>query len=153
MRAICSSMKARDLTLILDTDPQSLRTLRAVAVSLGCERVEADSAESLQAILATCQPTMAVLAMDGFAIDGLAMLRILAQEGSLPATLLIGTVHARVLAGARRTAESHGLRVIGVAARPLAALGIEQLLMPHLKDAPPIPLGELESALTSRTEI
>ena len=141
-------MKSKDLLLILDTDPQSLGTLRAVAASLGCERVEADSAQSLQAILANCHPTMAVLAMDSFDVDGLAMLRILAQEGSLPATLLIGTVHARVLAGARRTAESHGLQVIGVATRPLAALGIEQLLMPYLKDPPPIPLGELECALT-----
>lgn len=141
-------MKSKDLLLILDTDPRSLGTLRAVAASLGCERVEADSAQSLQTILANCHPTMAVLAMDSFDVDGLAMLRILAQEGSLPATLLIGTVHARVLAGARRTAESHGLQVIGVATRPLAALSIEQLLMPYLKDAPPIPLGELERALT-----
>lgn len=141
-------MKSKDLLLILDTDSKSLGTLRAVAASLGCERVEADSAQSLQAILATCHPTMAVLAMDSFDVDGLAMLRILAQEGALPATLLIGTVHARVLAGARRTAESHGLQVIGVATRPLSALGIEQLLMPYLKDAPPIPLGELECALT-----
>jgi EAL domain-containing protein (putative c-di-GMP-specific phosphodiesterase class I) len=110
--------------------------------------VEADSAQSLQTILANCHPTMAVLAMDSFDVDGLAMLRILAQEGSLPATLLIGSVHARVLAGARRTAEAHGLQVIGVATRPLSALSIEQLLMPYLKDAPPIPLGELECALT-----
>jgi EAL domain-containing protein (putative c-di-GMP-specific phosphodiesterase class I) len=141
-------MPTNDLLLILDTDPQSLGALRAVAGSLGCDRVEADSAESLQTILSTRRPTLAVLAMDTFGVDGLAMLRILAQGVSPPATLLIGTVHARVLAGARRTAESHGLQVIGVAARPLAPLAIEQLLMHYLKGAPPIALGELERALS-----
>jgi EAL domain-containing protein (putative c-di-GMP-specific phosphodiesterase class I) len=140
-------MKASDLLLILDTDPQSLSALRSIADNLGCEIVEADSAESLQRILAARRPTIAVLAMDGFDVDGLAMLRILAQERNQPATLLIGTVHARVLAGARRTAESHGIRVIGVATRPLDQVAIEHLFMPHLKDAPPIALGELEHAL------
>ncbi|MEP6883141.1 MAG: EAL domain-containing response regulator [Gammaproteobacteria bacterium] len=143
-------MKADDLILILDTDPQSLGTLRAVAASLGCARVEADSAQSLNDILASQHPTIAVLAMDNFDVDGLAMLRILSQEGSLPATLLIGTVHARVLAGARRTAESNGLKVIGVATRPLSPSAIEALLVPYLKGAPPIPLGELERALTEQ---
>ena len=140
-------MKVNDLLLILDTDPQSLAALRAVAGSLGCDRVEADSADSLQAILSTHHPTIAVLAMDAFDVDGLDMLRILAQGTNQPATLLIGTVHARVLTGARRIAEAHGLRVIGAAARPIAPLAIEQLLMPYLKNAPPISLGELERAL------
>lgn len=140
-------MKVNDLLLILDTDPQSLSELRAIAASLGCDRVEADSAASLQAILATSRPTLAVLAMDRFEVDGLGILQILAQQRNQPATLLIGTVHARVLAGARRAAESHGLRVIGVATRPLDPSALEKLLMPYLNDAPPIALGELLHAL------
>jgi EAL domain-containing protein (putative c-di-GMP-specific phosphodiesterase class I) len=78
----------------------------------------------------------------------LAMLRVLALEAAQPATLLIGAVHARVLAGARRAAESQGIRVIGVAARPLDPIAIERLLMPYLTSAPPVALGELERALT-----
>src|ERR1700736_2267946 len=76
------------------------------------------------------------------------MLRVLALEVAHPATLLIGTVHARVLAGARRAAETQGLRVIGVATRPLDPGAVELLLMPYLKNAPPIAPGELDRALT-----
>jgi len=141
-------MNADDLLLILDRDPKSLCVLRTVAERLGCDYVEADSADGLQDILAGRRPTMAVLAVDGSNVDGLAMLRVLALEAAQPATLLIGAVHARVLAGARRAAESQGIRVIGVATRPLDPVAIGQLLMPHLTGAPPIALGELERALT-----
>jgi EAL domain-containing protein (putative c-di-GMP-specific phosphodiesterase class I) len=143
-----SSMNDNDLLLILDKDPKSLSALRRVAESLGCDCVEADSADGLEEILSTRHPTIAILPVDGPDVDGLAMLRVLAQEVAQPATLLIGAVHARVLAGARRTAETQGLRVIGVATRPLDPVAIELLLMPYLKSAPPIALGELERALT-----
>jgi EAL domain-containing protein (putative c-di-GMP-specific phosphodiesterase class I) len=141
-------MKDNDLLLILDKDPQSLSVLRRVAESLGCDCVEADSADGLEAILSTRHPTIAILAVDGFDLDGLAIMRVLAHEDAQPATLLIGAVHARVLAGARKSAETQGLRVIGVASRPLDPDAIELLLMPHLKNAPPIAVGELERALT-----
>src|SRR5258708_6829533 len=143
-----SSMHAKDLLLILDKDPKSLCVLRTVAERLGCDHAEADSADGLQDILAGRHPTMAVLAVDGSNVDGLAMLRVLALEAKQPATLLIGAVHTRVLAGARRAAESQGVRVIGAATRPLDLVAIEQLLLPYLTSAPPIALGELERALT-----
>jgi EAL domain-containing protein (putative c-di-GMP-specific phosphodiesterase class I) len=141
-------MNANDLLLILDKDPKSLGVLRTVAAHLGCDHVEADSADGLQDVLAGRRPTMAVLAVDGSNVDGFAMLRVLALEVAQPATLLIGAVHARVLSGARRAAESQGIRVIGVATRPLDPVAVEQLLMPYLTGAPPIALGELERALT-----
>jgi EAL domain-containing protein (putative c-di-GMP-specific phosphodiesterase class I) len=143
-----SQMNDNDILLILDKDPKSLYTLRTVAESLGCDCVQADSADGLLELLTTCHPTIAILAVDGLDVDGLALLRILAQGAAQAATLLIGDVHARVLAGARRTAETQGLRVIGVAARPLDPGAVELLLMPYLKKAPPIALGELERALT-----
>jgi EAL domain-containing protein (putative c-di-GMP-specific phosphodiesterase class I) len=141
-------MNTNDLLLILDNDPKSLCVFRAVAEHLGCDHIAADSADGLRDILADRRPTMAVLAVDGSNVDGLAMLRVLALEAAQPATLLIGAVHARVLAGARRAAESQGIRVIGVAARPLDPIAIEQLLLPYLTGAPPIALGDLERALT-----
>jgi hypothetical protein len=141
-------MNDNDILLILDTDPQSLCALRRVSESLGCDCVEADSADGLKEILSTCHPTIAIVAVDGLDVDGLAMRRVLAREVAQPATLLIGAVHARILDGARRTAATQGLRAIGVATRPLDAVAIELLLMPYLKNAPPIALGELERTLT-----
>ncbi len=141
-------MNDKDILLILDKDPKSLYSLRTVAQSLGCDCVDADSADGLHEILATCNPTIAILAVDGLDVDGLGLLQILAQGAAKPAVLLVGAVHTRVLAGARRTAETQGLRVIGVATRSLDPGAIELLLMPYLKNAPPIALGELERALT-----
>src|SRR5260370_1615712 len=139
--------ESNDLLLIVDKAPNHLCVLRTVAERLGCDHVEADSADGLRDVLSGRRPTIAVLAVDGFDADGLAMLRVLALEVAQPATLLIGAVHARVLAGARRAAELQGIRVIGVATRPLDPVTIEQLLIPHLTGAPPVALAELERAL------
>jgi EAL domain-containing protein (putative c-di-GMP-specific phosphodiesterase class I) len=109
--------------------------------------MEANSVDSLQNVLATRYPTLAVLAIDVFDVDGLAILRVLAQANVPAATLLIGNVHARVLAGARRTAEGQGLRVIGVSPRPLEPASIERLLIPYLKNAPAITAEDLQRSL------
>lgn len=132
--------------LILDRDAESLGILRTVADRLGCDRIEVESAERLREILAVRRPTIAVLAVDCLDADGLAVLHSLAHHGARPATLLVGSVDARVLASAKRAVQSHGLAVIGVAARPLDAAAAEQALTPHLASAPPIPLDELERA-------
>lgn len=135
-----------DLMLILDRDTESLGILRTVADRLGCDRIEVESAEGLREILAVRRPTIAVLAVDCIDADGLAILQSLAQNGARPATLLVGSVGARVLVSAKRAVQSHGLPVVGVAARPLDAAAAEQLLTPYLSAAPPIPLDELERA-------
>jgi EAL domain-containing protein (putative c-di-GMP-specific phosphodiesterase class I) len=140
-------MNVSDSMVVLDRDPQSLAALRAVSDGLGCDYMEADSVDSLQSVLSTCCPTLAVLAIDVFDVDALAMLRVLAQGKCPAATLLIGNVHARVLAGARRTAEAQGLRVIGVASRPLDPTSIERLLTPYLKSAPAITAEDLQRSL------
>ena len=141
-------LQASDLMLSLDSE--SLGVLRTIADRLGCDYVEADSADSLSAVLAVRRPTIAVIAIDNVNYDGLAALRALAQHGGRPATLLIGSAHARVLAGARRAAESLGLPVIGVVARPLDAVAAELILTPFVSVAPPIPVDELEQALVEQ---
>jgi EAL domain-containing protein (putative c-di-GMP-specific phosphodiesterase class I) len=138
---------ANDLLLILEPDPASQDVLNAVAGRLGCERVSTDSLKALHELLSARRPTIVVIAVDGVDGDFLAHFQTLAQHGARPATLLVGDVSSRVLAGAKRLAESRGLRVIGIAGRPLDGIAIEQLLTPFLMAAPPIPREELEQAL------
>jgi EAL domain-containing protein (putative c-di-GMP-specific phosphodiesterase class I) len=85
--------------------------------------------------------------MDSAEFDGLAVLRSLCERDMLPATFLIGSTSPRVLASARRAAETKGIKVIGTSARPLDALAVEALLCAHMIFAPPITRGELEAAL------
>jgi EAL domain-containing protein (putative c-di-GMP-specific phosphodiesterase class I) len=136
-----------DLMLILDTDVESLAILRDVSERMGCEHIEIRSAEELQQVLATRQPTIAVLAVDRIDAKGMASLDAFASHNSRPAIILIGSISARVLAAAKRAAKSRGLEVLGVAARPLDAVYIERLLAPHVSASPAIPSGELEQAI------
>jgi len=136
-----------DLMLIVDRDAASLQVLRRIADQLGCDRVEAESPESLHAVLAVRVPTIAVLAIDQIETDGLAVLQLLAQYGARPATLLTGSVNARVLGIVKRAAKAGGLTVIGVSARPLDANEVENIVWSHLTQLPPMAKQELERAL------
>ena len=136
-----------DLMLIVDSDPESLELLRTVADKLGCDRIEAQSAEDLHDLLSVRIPSIAVLAIDQVKPDILAVLQLLAQHHASPATLLIGSIKSRVPASAKRAAEARGLTVIGVSTRPLDANQLENAVTPHLTALPPIEKRELESAL------
>ncbi|MEO8006564.1 MAG: EAL domain-containing response regulator [Betaproteobacteria bacterium] len=136
-----------DLILTFEPDPNSQDLLRGVAERLGCEHVETDSPQGLHDVLAMRRPTIAILALDGPETDGFSALHAVAEQGSKPATLLVGAMSPKVLSGARRMAEGRGLPVVGVQSRPLDAFAVEQLLTPYLASAPPISTSELETAL------
>jgi EAL domain-containing protein (putative c-di-GMP-specific phosphodiesterase class I) len=136
-----------DLMLILEPDPDAKAILCAVADRLGCEYIETDSLENLHDVLATRRPTIAVLAVDRVTTNYLAVLDALASHDVNPATLLVGCIGPRILASAKRAAESRGMTIIGADARPLDASAVERLLAGHLSVAPPIAREELENAL------
>jgi EAL domain-containing protein (putative c-di-GMP-specific phosphodiesterase class I) len=138
-----------DLMLILEPDAGSKETLLAVAEGLGCDHVETDSVETLHEILALRRPTIAVLALDRPDNNNLAIIDALTQTQARPATLLVGSLSARLLTSARRSAEARGLPVVGVALRPLDAPEVERLLTPHLAVAPPIAVEEIEAAIAN----
>jgi EAL domain-containing protein (putative c-di-GMP-specific phosphodiesterase class I) len=136
-----------DLMLIVDRDAASLQVLRRIAERIGCDRIEADSPESLRDVLPVRRPTIAAVATDQIEADGLQVLELLVQYGARPFTLLIGAVNTRVLAGARRVAERHGLTIIGISARPLDANQIENILSAHVMALPNMAKQELENAM------
>jgi EAL domain-containing protein (putative c-di-GMP-specific phosphodiesterase class I) len=136
-----------DLMLIVERDEGSLQVLRKVADQLGCDRIEAESPENLNDALSVRRPTIAILAIDQIEADGIAVLQLLAQHGARPATLLVGSVKARVLASAKRGAEALGITIIGVSARPLNAQQIENIVAAHMLTPPLIAKQELEQAI------
>lgn len=136
-----------DLLLIFDRDVASLQILCRIADRIGCDRIEADSPESLRDVLPVRRPTIAVVAIDQIEADGLQILELLVQHGARPFTLLIGAVNTRVLASAARAAERHGLTIIGVSARPLDTNEIEKILSAHVTALLPMAKQELENAM------
>jgi EAL domain-containing protein (putative c-di-GMP-specific phosphodiesterase class I) len=136
-----------DLMLVLEPDAESRALLCALAARMGCEHVESESIEHLNEVLAVRRPTIAALAVDRVETVYFRLLDILSKHDVKPVMLLIGGVGSRVLAGARRAAESRGLSVVGAVCRPLDQIAIEKLLEPHLAVAPPVPREDLEQAL------
>ncbi len=138
---------ASDLMLILEPEPEAKAVLVGIAERLGCDHVESDSIEGLHEILSMRRPTIAVLAVDRVDTNFLLVLDALANHDAQPMTLLVGSVGPRVLASARRAAESRGLPILGIDTRPLDAVAVEKMLTAHLRIAPPILREELEQAI------
>jgi EAL domain-containing protein (putative c-di-GMP-specific phosphodiesterase class I) len=136
-----------DLLLILEPDAEARTILCAVAARMGCEHVESETFEHLNEVLAVRRPTIAALAVDRVETDCFRLLDVLSALEVKPLILLVGGVASRVLAGARRAAESRGLAVLGAVCRPLDPIVTEKLLEPHLSVAPPVPRADLEQAL------
>jgi EAL domain-containing protein (putative c-di-GMP-specific phosphodiesterase class I) len=136
-----------DLLLIFEPDVASQCLLRGVADRLGCEHIETDSPAGLHDVLSMRRPTIAVLSVDPADADGASAVQILDQHDMHPPSLLVGSVGERVLASAKRAAESRGLSVLGVASRPIDVAAVENALAPYLANAPPIPVSEIENAL------
>jgi EAL domain-containing protein (putative c-di-GMP-specific phosphodiesterase class I) len=136
-----------DLLLILEQEPQARSVLCAMAERMGCDHVEPDGAEALHELMAIRRPTLAVLAVDRTDSDCIALMNILAHHHVRPAILLVGESSAWMMASIKRAAETRGLAVIGVLARPLEIAHVEELLTLQLAMAPPIPREELERAL------
>jgi EAL domain-containing protein (putative c-di-GMP-specific phosphodiesterase class I) len=140
-------LPSNNVMLVMERDEQSLRTLAAVADVLGCDLIQASSLETLLQLLAVKRPTIAVLAVDSMDSSGLGIFQALADSSTPPATFLVGSVDARVLASIKRAAESRGLKVVGVGGRPLDAVALEKIFAAHLTLPPPIARQELEQAL------
>src|SRR6185312_8013867 len=121
-----------DLMLIVEGDASSLALIRSVASRIGCDYIEPNGVDELAATLAMRQPTIAVIAVDRLQNDGYGILQALAHHGAKPATLLVGDISPRVLAGLQRAAESYGLSVIGTRSRPLDEADLEQVLVAHV---------------------
>lgn len=136
-----------NLILITDGDLESRAVLQCVAERLGCDPVDVNAPDELAGVLAMRRPNLAVLAVDRFETDGLGVLDALAQHGVRPATLLVGSVDARILSGIRRAAESRGLHIIGTRKRPLEENDIERLFTTHLAGSAPISREDLERAI------
>jgi EAL domain-containing protein (putative c-di-GMP-specific phosphodiesterase class I) len=136
-----------DLLLVIDDHESRLQEARALAERLGCEWVVADSSDALRDILALRSPTLALVAIDMQDDDGIATMLMLASAAAPPACVLIGEVEARVVGGARRLAEQHGLKVLGTLCKPLALSDAEPLFTPALSGDQAIPQADLRLAL------
>jgi CheY-like chemotaxis protein len=146
--AVKRLVKAADnLILAVDGHEPTLGRIRQFVGQLGCELVEAATAEEIAQIVSLRTPRVAIVAIDTHLSDGLAVLETLSAHIEHLKVLLIGAVDRRVMAGACRIAQAHGLQVIGSIDRQFDSAELTSLLGRHVHAQRALGLDDLERAL------
>ena len=148
------------MILLVDDDEFHLEMVRAQLVGLGYECVIcAASGEAALAHLQTEGQNIVAIVCDLSMpdMDGLALIRHLAQLGSTAGIILLSGAQGAILQSAARLVSVHGLHLLGVLAKPSSTEQLQNLLTglqpPRVQsdrdDAPELTPGRLAQALAS----
>ncbi len=122
---------ATPVILLVDDDEFHLEMIRAQLLGLGHERVicASSGAEALAQLQAQADHIVAIvcdLSMPD--MDGLALIRHLAQLGSAAGIILLSGAQNDILYSAARLVRAHGLHLLGVLAKPCSSAQLQNLL-------------------------
>lgn len=107
--------------LILDDDLAVAQTIAFIAENAGLKtRISTDSTVFFAA-LDEWPPDYIALDLVMPEMDGVEVMRLLAQRGCSAKVIITSGVGNRVLGAAQRSAEEHGLNVVGVVSKPFSA--------------------------------
>ncbi len=130
-------MKAPTL-LVVDDEPDIGAFVRDVARGVGYDAVATDDANEFPPLYSSETDVIVLdLAMPG--IDGIELIRLLADNRSRASINLISGFDAGVLRSARELATGQGLRVIGTLTKPISIDDLESLLKDVSKPDSPYP--------------
>ncbi|MCH8505729.1 MAG: response regulator [Ectothiorhodospiraceae bacterium] len=104
--------------LVLDDDLSVAQTVALVAESIGMEAHCTTGPEEFFRLLDDWVPTHIVLDLVMPQMDGVEVMRHLAQRGCRADIIISSGVGSRVLDAARRSAAEHRLSIVGVLAKP-----------------------------------
>jgi EAL domain-containing protein (putative c-di-GMP-specific phosphodiesterase class I)/FixJ family two-component response regulator len=144
--------------LVLDDDMDVARIVARVGQSAGFEtRITSEPEQFLEEV-ARWDPSHIALDLVMPRMDGVEVMRRLAEVGCRARLILTSGVGTRVLDAARRSASAYGLHVVGAAQKPFGAAQLRQLLTaaPEPRqaswepdDAPHVRLEESHEALAA----
>jgi CheY-like chemotaxis protein len=120
--------------LIVDDDPGDRETIGRLAKAYGCLVREAGSHADMAAIMRAWEPEMLVLDVVMPEVDGIAILRRLAEEHCRIPVLLV-SAYSEMLKPVHNLGSVYGLRVVGEISKPVAARRFEATLR-HAFGAP-----------------
>lgn len=114
--------------LILDDELAVAQTIGFIAEAAGVEARATVQAHEFFRELAQWQPTHVALDLMMPGMDGVEVMRQLADYGCRARIIISSGVGLRVLDAARRSAAEHGLNIAGVLSKPFAAAALRALL-------------------------
>jgi EAL domain-containing protein (putative c-di-GMP-specific phosphodiesterase class I) len=143
---------SRTNLLIVDDDRLYGEALQALAVSLGFGATLLDRPLALASVIQPvdkAQPGIGLIVLDLKMpeLDGIQVLRQLAQMKCGIPIILSSSVERRVLESAQRLGREHGLTIAGISPKPLSADALQQYLQEHCRLSPELSPGELAAAL------
>jgi CheY-like chemotaxis protein len=114
--------------LLIDDEPALADFVASIARECGFEAVLTSTDQGFRSAFVAQAPDMIALDLGMPGMDGVELLRFLAEHGCEAAVLIISGFDRRVLESAFRLGEALGLRMAGPLEKPVRAAALEQLL-------------------------
>ena len=134
--------------LIFDDEDAVGRLIVRTANMAGIDAVSVVDAASFAAQLRSDPPHVVLLDLQLGATDGVAQLRVLAEQNFTGAVVLMSGFDGRVLGSAHTLGQSLGLKIAATLEKPLRLGQLEQLLDRLCHVITPLTLGRLRRAIT-----
>ncbi|HEX5418850.1 MAG TPA: EAL domain-containing response regulator [Gammaproteobacteria bacterium] len=141
-------MADRNPVLIaLDDDEQIVEVVTAVGKRAGFEVIGTTYAAAFQDARKRCDPDVIVLDLQMPDMDGIEMLRHLADQRAQAAIILVTGMDVRTIAAAEHYATSRGLRVLAAMQKPFMPEELQAQLEALRAAARPLTAGDLHQAI------
>lgn len=121
-------MQAPDRLLILDDDASVAQTIAVIARREGFDVRTTDKTDDFFALVADWTPTHLALDLVMPGMDGVEVLRLLAEKTCGARILLTSGMGAKVLESAQRSGNERGLTIVGILPKPFRAQELRNLL-------------------------
>ena len=127
----------RPRLLLIDDEPQLAAFVASAARMCGFDPITTDRDEDFRARLLADDPQMVALDLGMPGMDGVELLRFLADQGFGGPVLIISGFDRRVLESAFRLGEALGLKMVGPLEKPARLDTLEAILKQHLPSPAP----------------
>jgi CheY-like chemotaxis protein len=114
--------------LLIDDEPQMRSFLSRVAQGCGYEVRNTDDAAGFKQVYLSWIPDIVILDLVMPQIDGIELLRFLAERASKARILIISGFDPKVLDAAGRLGAAHGLSMIGALSKPVRVAELRAVL-------------------------
>lgn len=114
--------------LVIDDQPEVGTFVTRVAHLAGYEAVATTTANSFRNLLVSWKPTHAVMDLMVPDVDGIELIRFLAELPHKPKLIIFSGAEPKILESARRLAEARGLKIVATISKPVRAAVLRAVL-------------------------
>lgn len=136
--------------LCIDDDSDIRELIGDVATLAGYTVHLADSPEVFFSSLSYQEPNVIITDLQMPEVDGIELIRQLANRGTDAAILIVSGFDSRVLSSAMQLGKSHNLNMLGTLQKPIAIDALERHLAKAMEHSNPINAGTLKAAIENQ---